>query len=97
MHGMTKKITVSLPDDIAERLSHEDNASAFVAESIRRRMLGETVRRQLREAGINVTEEGIAKAAEEDRRLEERLTPEVRRELRLKMDQVMADIRAHRW
>ncbi len=74
---MTKKITVSLPDDIAERLSHEDNVSAFVAESIRRRILGERVRRQLRDAGINVTEEGIARVAEEEKRL--RMTPELRR------------------
>ncbi|MCI0686108.1 MAG: hypothetical protein L0Y54_02560 [Sporichthyaceae bacterium] len=60
---MTKKITVSLPDDVAERLEHEDNASAYVADAIRRRMAAETARAQLEAAGFAITDEGL-KAAE---------------------------------
>lgn len=93
---MTKKITVSLPDDVADRLSHEDNVSAYVAESIRKRMLGETVRRQLREAGVDVTEEDIAKADEEYRRSQEHLTPELRAELQRKAKELLTKPRAHR-
>lgn len=93
---MTKKITVSLPDDVAERLTQEENVSAFVTESIRRRMLGEIVRRQLRQAGINVTEEGIARAEEKYRRATKGITPEKWRELRQQMDQIMADVKARR-
>ncbi|MGH3716331.1 MAG: hypothetical protein ACRDT4_23155 [Micromonosporaceae bacterium] len=93
---MTKKITVSLPDDVAERLEYERNASAYVAEAIRRRMLSEQVREQLRAVGINVTDEDIAKVDEEMKRLEASITPEMRREMVRKVEALKADITAHR-
>ncbi|MGH3730900.1 MAG: hypothetical protein ACRDTU_19430 [Micromonosporaceae bacterium] len=93
---MTKKITVSLPDDIAERLSQEDNVSAFVAESVRNRMRGERVREQLRAAGINVTEEGIAEARRQREEMTRSLTPEKWRELTQQAEQIKADIMARR-
>jgi hypothetical protein len=80
MPGMTKKITVSLPDDIAERLSREPNVSAFVADAIRQRMVGEQVREELRAAGFNITDEDMAEAHAEMERLRKSITPKLRAE-----------------
>ena len=49
---MTRKLTISLPDEIAERLDREKNVSAFVADSIRRRMEAEQSRRVLTQLGF---------------------------------------------
>jgi len=35
---MSKRVTVSLPDDVAERLGRELNASAYVTDALRERM-----------------------------------------------------------
>ena len=37
---MTKKIAISIPDDVAEKLGEIDNVSAYVTEAVRRRMRG---------------------------------------------------------
>lgn len=55
---MTKKITVSLPDEVASRLEHEDNVSAFVTEALRRTMRTEQTSQLPATSGIAVTEEG---------------------------------------
>ena len=62
MDGMTKKITVSLPDDVAERLASEDNASAYVTDAVRRSMIRETTHAILAQSGVVVTEEGKDRA-----------------------------------
>ncbi|WP_326558416.1 hypothetical protein [Micromonospora sp. NBC_01796] len=56
---MTKRVTVSLPDDVAAYLDREENASAAVADALRARMdrAAATVE-MLRAVGIEVTEEG---------------------------------------
>jgi Arc/MetJ-type ribon-helix-helix transcriptional regulator len=60
---MTRRITVSLPDDVAEYLDKHPNSSAVVAEAVRARMeRGAAVAAALRAAGFNLTDEGIAKA-----------------------------------
>jgi hypothetical protein len=59
---MTRKLTISLPDEIAERLDREKNVSAFVADSIRRRMDAEHSRRVLTQLGFDLSDEGIADA-----------------------------------
>jgi hypothetical protein len=58
---MTKKITISIPDDVAERLAAGDveNVSAYITEAVRRRIVVENTRDFLRARGINVTEEGV--------------------------------------
>jgi hypothetical protein len=60
---MTKKITISIPDDVAERLAAGDveNVSAYITEAVRRRIEVEQTRDFLRARGINVTEEGVAR------------------------------------
>src|SRR5689334_23302056 len=45
--GMTKKIAISVPDDVAARLEREPNVSAFVTEAVRTRMDAEEVHRKL--------------------------------------------------
>jgi hypothetical protein len=58
---MTKKITISVPDDVAERLGAGDveNVSAYITEAVRRRIVVENTRDFLLGRGINVTDEGI--------------------------------------
>jgi Arc/MetJ-type ribon-helix-helix transcriptional regulator len=59
---MTKRITVSLPDDVANYLAKYPNSSAVVTEAVRARMKrGEATMAALRAVGFNITEEGVAK------------------------------------
>lgn len=55
---MTRRISISLPDDIAERLDHEENASAYIAEAIRLRVRRESLGQVLVNAGYRITPEG---------------------------------------
>jgi hypothetical protein len=63
MKGMTspaaRKISIYLPDDVREVLDGVDNASAYVADSIRMRRRHEAARSVLRDAGYLVTEAGV--------------------------------------
>jgi hypothetical protein len=58
---MTKKIAISIPDDVAERLAAGDieNVSAYITEAVRRQIVVENTRAFLEQAGIAVTDEGI--------------------------------------
>lgn len=58
---MTKKIAISIPDDVAERLAAGDidNVSAYVTEALRRQIAVEKTRQMLEDAGIHVTQEGV--------------------------------------
>jgi hypothetical protein len=74
---MTQRITVSLPDDLAERLGREGNVSAYVAEALRERIEREQTRRLLTEHGFPpVTDEGVARARERRLAAAARMTPE---------------------
>jgi len=56
---MTRRITVSLPDDVAAYLDRHPNSSAVVADAIRARMArGEAVELTLRSVGYHLTDEG---------------------------------------
>lgn len=77
---MTKKIAISVPDDVAARLDREPNVSAFIAESVRIRMVAENVREAMTTAGFALTEEGCAQAARELDTLHAGVTPELRRD-----------------
>lgn len=79
---MTKRITVSLPDHVAERLDQEPNASAYVTEAIEGKMRGERVRQQLADAGVQVTDEGLARTRQRLAELDTAWTPERRKSLR---------------
>jgi len=59
---MTQRVTVSLPDDVAARLQHEGNASAYVTEAVRQRMNRENTSQILAQQGFTTTPEGRARA-----------------------------------
>ena len=75
---MTKKIAVSLPDDVAERLEGLPNVSAFVADALRHRLRAIDARRQLVDAGFAITDEGIADARARRLAAHAAITDEVR-------------------
>jgi hypothetical protein len=58
---MTKKIAISIPDDVAERLAAGDieNVSAYITEAVRRRIVAEQFRKELEDRGFKITDEGI--------------------------------------
>ena len=61
LRGMTKKIAISVPDDVAERLAAGDieNVSAYVTAAVRRQIVTEQLRKDLERSGIRVTQEGV--------------------------------------
>jgi hypothetical protein len=59
---MTRRITVSLPDDVAQYLDKHPNSSAIVTEAVRARMeRSATTRAMLEAAGFTITDEGVGK------------------------------------
>lgn len=79
---MSRRVTVNLPDDVADRLAQEPNASAFVTEALRERMSRERTMALLAEHGFRVTEEGRARARARLTEARERMAPERFAELR---------------
>lgn len=77
---MTRKIAISLPDDVAERLAQESNVSAYVTESVRRRMAHERSLELLRAAGYELNPSDLAAADERLDRARSAMTPELRAE-----------------
>ncbi|MEU4792911.1 hypothetical protein ACFWRG_22020 [Micromonospora tulbaghiae] len=75
---MTKKIAISVPDDVAERLAQEPNVSAFVTESVRQRMAGEHTRHTLRQVGFRLSDGGLADAGQALDEAQAKITPELR-------------------
>lgn len=77
---MTKKIAISVPDDVAERLSADDidNVSAYITEAVRRRIASERTRNALQAAGFTITEEGLGRWRQRIADLEARQTAEDR-------------------
>jgi hypothetical protein len=72
-----RRITVSLPEDLAERLDQESNVSAYVAAALRDRMEREQTRHLLTEHGFPpITEDGIARARQRRQAVDTRMTPE---------------------
>jgi hypothetical protein len=80
---MSKRVTVNVPDDVAERLGDVSNVSAYVTEAVRAEMAREETRRLLTEHGFPpITEEGLARARARIAEVRERMTPERYEELR---------------
>jgi len=76
---MTRKITISVPDDVAEQLDREPNASAYLTEAARRRMAADRTRQILVDAGFAITDEGLARERARIDALRASVTPELRR------------------
>jgi hypothetical protein len=74
---MSRRITVNVPDDVADRLGTESNVSAYVTEAVREKMRHERTRQTLTAAGFHLTDAGLDNAR---RRLAEgraAMTPDV--------------------
>lgn len=60
---MSRRVTVNVPDEVAERLEREPNVSQYVTTAIRDRMRHEerlaATRRLLADAGYQLTAEGV--------------------------------------
>ncbi|MER6757581.1 hypothetical protein ABT235_25745 [Micromonospora echinofusca] len=60
---MTKRrVTVSVPEDVAETLEQQPNASAYVAQAVRDRRRMDEFRALTADAGVQLTEQGMAEA-----------------------------------
>jgi predicted transcriptional regulator len=79
---MTQRVTISLPDDVAERLSQERNASAYVAEALRDRIEREQTGALLADHGFDVTDAGRSRARDRLSEARRRTSPERFAELR---------------
>lgn len=79
---MTQRITVSLPDDIAERVAQEPNASAFVTAALREQIEREDTRNLLTEHGFQLTDAGRKRARERLAEVRATMTPERYAQLR---------------
>jgi hypothetical protein len=53
---MTRKLAISLPDAVAERLDRESNVSAYIAETLQRRIDHERTMEMLAESGYSFTD-----------------------------------------
>ncbi|MFG3603252.1 hypothetical protein [Micromonospora chersina] len=62
MTGAVRKLSISVPPDVAERLEREPNASAFLVHAARALMRREALDAELAHQGIAVTEDGITRA-----------------------------------
>jgi metal-responsive CopG/Arc/MetJ family transcriptional regulator len=69
---MTRRFSISLPDDLAAQLDRVENASAYIAECMRLRRRRDTVRKVLADAGYEITEEGIERMRQRVHELERR-------------------------
>jgi hypothetical protein len=58
---MTRKFSITLPDDLAALLDDQDNASAFIADALRHHRQREDARTFLARQGYDVTDEGVAR------------------------------------
>ena len=67
-----RRVSVSLPSDVVERLEQEGNASAFVADAVRAHMRREQVTNYLAAAGITITPEGVERMRQRVADLERR-------------------------
>jgi hypothetical protein len=77
---MTRKLAISVPDDVAARLERESNVSAFITEAVRVRIVAEDVRAALTQAGFALSDEAIERAGEELDLLRATVTPELRQQ-----------------
>jgi len=69
---VTKRLNITLPDDVAAHLEGVANASAYIAEAINLRRRTERSREMLARHGITVTDEGIQAAGDKLRAAEDR-------------------------
>lgn len=57
-----RKLSISVPPDVADRLDQEPNASAFLVDTVRNRIRVEDLKTELARRGMTPTAEGVARA-----------------------------------
>src|SRR3954470_12891793 len=57
-----KRLTISVPDDVADRVDREANVSAYVTDAVRARIHAERLTTLLRDQGVTISPEGRALA-----------------------------------
>ncbi|WP_326550750.1 hypothetical protein [Micromonospora sp. NBC_01813] len=57
-----RKLSISVPPDVADRLEQEPNVSAYVTQAVRDRIRLDALDTELAHAGIPITEQGVAAA-----------------------------------
>ncbi|TDB69395.1 hypothetical protein [Micromonospora sp. KC721] len=62
MTAQVRKLSISVPPDVAEQLEREPNASAYITQAVRDRMRLDALAAELAHQGISITEQGVAEA-----------------------------------
>ncbi|WP_405432948.1 hypothetical protein [Micromonospora sp. NBC_00617] len=82
MTSAMRKLSISVPPDVAERLEHEANASAYITQAVRDRMRLDALDAELAHQGIQITDQGVAEARARRAAVEAEWSPERREALR---------------
>ncbi|MEV4826286.1 hypothetical protein [Micromonospora sp. NPDC049274] len=82
MTSAMRKLSISVPPDVAERLEHETNASAYITQAVRDRMRLDALDAELAHQGIQITDQGVAEARARRAAVEAEWSPERREALR---------------
>ncbi|MET8234491.1 hypothetical protein ABZS77_27835 [Micromonospora sp. NPDC005298] len=82
MTSAMRKLSISVPPDVAERLEREANASAYITQAVRDRMRLDALDAELAHQGIAITEQGVARARARRAAVEAEWSPERRSALR---------------
>ncbi|MFI9531443.1 hypothetical protein [Micromonospora rosaria] len=91
MTAQVRKLSISVPPDVAERLEQEPNASAYITQAVRDRMRLDALDAELAHAGIEVTEQGVAEARARRAAVEAEWTSQRRQALRDRVRQHLRD------
>ncbi|MEV6376896.1 hypothetical protein [Micromonospora musae] len=86
-----RKLSISVPPDVAERLEQEPNASAYVTQAVRDRMRLEAMDAELAHTGIEITEQGVAEARARRAAVEAEWPAERRQSVRDRVRQHLLD------
>lgn len=84
-------MSISVPPDVARRLEQEPNVSRFFVDAARTRMRAEQLAAVLAEAGVVVTDEGLARARAARAAVEAQWPRERYDEVRARVQRVMAE------
>jgi hypothetical protein len=90
--GPVRKLSISVPQDVAERLARSHNASGYVTDAVRARMRAEELDALLAARGMSVTPEGRARAAAARAAAAAEWTPERWEQLRERVRRDVAEM-----
>ncbi|WP_091661759.1 hypothetical protein [Micromonospora auratinigra] len=91
MTAQVRKLSISVPPDVAARLEQEPNASAYVTQAVRDRMRLDALDAELAHAGIPITGQGVAEARARRAAVEAEWSAERRQALRDRVRQHLRD------